>query len=107
METPSEACWRLSKACGQWAAESRDGSARLAFREMARGWARVAFTEEFASPAGERIDSENSELSPVELLASSLTAAEYEVERWRKNPGEKLPFPRSLFPKLWGKSPSR
>jgi hypothetical protein len=26
METSAEACWRLSKACGQWAAASRDSS---------------------------------------------------------------------------------
>ena len=34
METSAEACWRLSKACGQWAVESRDSAARLAFRQM-------------------------------------------------------------------------
>jgi hypothetical protein len=47
METSAEACWRLSKACGQWAVESRDSAARIAFRQMATEWARLAFNEEF------------------------------------------------------------
>ena len=75
METSAEACWRLSKACGQWAVESRDSAARIAFRQMATEWARLAFNEEFRSPVGEQIDpptSENSEVTPVEILASSL-----------------------------------
>jgi hypothetical protein len=75
METSAEACWRLSKACGQWAVESRDSAARIAFRQMATEWARLAFNEEFISPVGERIDppsSESSEATPVEILASSL-----------------------------------
>ena len=29
METSPEACWRLSKACGQWAVESRDTNVYL------------------------------------------------------------------------------
>ena len=56
METSAEACWRLSKACGQWAVESRDSAARIAFRQMATEWARLAFNEEFISPVGEQID---------------------------------------------------
>jgi hypothetical protein len=47
MTSPAEDCWRLSKDCGQWAVESRDGAARLAFRQMAAAWARLAFNEEF------------------------------------------------------------
>ena len=52
MTSLAEECWRLSKDCGQWAVESRDGAARLAFRQMATAWARLAFDEEFTSPAG-------------------------------------------------------
>jgi hypothetical protein len=55
--------------------ESRDSAARIAFRQMATEWARLAFNEEFISPVGEQIDpptSENSEATPVEILASSL-----------------------------------
>ena len=75
METSAEACWRLSKACGQWAVESRDSAARIAFRQMATEWARLAFNEEFISPVGERIDppsAETPEATPVAILASSL-----------------------------------
>jgi len=57
METSAEACWRLSKACGQWAEESRDTAARIAFRQMATAWARLAFNEEFISPVDERAQS--------------------------------------------------
>jgi hypothetical protein len=114
METSAEACWRLSKACGQWAVESRDSAARIAFRQMATEWARLAFNEEFISPVGERIapTSENSEATPVEILASSLLTpssenARPEVERDRTRPHKRLSLPRSLSSKLWGKSRSR
>src|SRR5512144_2988358 len=89
METSAEACWRLSKACGQWAVESRDSAARVAFRQMATVWARLAFNEEFISPVDEQIEppsSESSEATPVQVLASSLLAppsenAQPEVKR--------------------------
>jgi hypothetical protein len=98
METPAEACWRLSKACGQWAAASSDNAARIAFRQMATEWARLAFNEEFISPVGERIDSpssESSEATPVEILASShLTPSsenpQPEVERDWTRPHKRL-----------------
>jgi hypothetical protein len=115
METSAEACWRLSKACGQWAVESRDSAARIAFRQMATAWARLAFNEEFTSPVDERIDpptSENSEATPVEILASSLLTppsenAQPEVERDWTRPHKRLSLPRGLSSKLWGKSHSR
>lgn len=113
METSAEACWRFSKACGQWAVESRDNAARIAFRQMATAWARLAFNEEFTSPVEiERIDSpasENSEATPVEILASShLTPssenAQPELERDWTKPHKRLSLPRSLSSNLWGKS---
>ena len=115
METSAEACWRLSKACGQWAVESRDSEARIAFRQMATEWARLAYNEEFTSPVDERIDpptSENSEATPVEILASSLLTppsenAQPEVERDWTRPHKRLSLPRGLPSKLWGKSRSR
>jgi len=105
METSAEACWKLSKACGQWAAESRDTGARIAFREMARGWARLAFGEEFTSPRW--IDPQKSEANPVELLACSLSAPHSDLERDSADAREKLSLPRWLSVKLWGKSLSR
>ena len=104
METSAEACRRLSKACGQWAVESRDSAARIAFRQMATEWARLAFNEEFRSPVGEEIDpptSENSEATPVEILASSLLTpssenTQPEVQRDWTRPHKRLSLPRSL-----------
>jgi hypothetical protein len=55
MTSSAEDCWRLSRDCGRWAAESRHGDARLAFRAMATAWARLAFSEEFRSPVSEHI----------------------------------------------------
>ncbi len=111
METSAEACWRLSKACGRWAVESRDNAARTAFRQMATAWARLAFNEEFIPPVDERIDpppSENPEATPVQILASSLLTpssenARPEVERDWTRPHNRLSLPRSLSAKLWGK----
>jgi hypothetical protein len=54
MTSSAEECWRLSRDCGRWAAETRDGSARLAFRQMATAWGRLAFSEEFTSPDDEK-----------------------------------------------------
>jgi hypothetical protein len=115
METSTEACWRLSKACGQWAVESRDSAVRIAFRQMATAWARLAFNEEFTAPVDERIDrptSQKSEATPVEILASSLTTlssedAQPNVQRDWTRPRKTLSLPRSLSSKLWGKSRSR
>jgi len=115
METSAEACWRLSKACNQWAVESRDSAARIAFRQMATERARLAFNEEFRSPVGEQIDpptSENSEATPVEILVSSLLTpssenTQPEVERDWTRLHKRLSLPRSLSSKLWGNSPSR
>jgi hypothetical protein len=116
METSAEACWRLSKACGRWAVESRDSAARIAFREMATAWARLAFNEEFTAPLDERIDpptAQKSEATAVEILASALTSvsseedALQEVERDWTRPHKRLSLPQSLSSKLWGKSRSR
>ncbi len=115
METSAEACWRLSKACGRWAVESRDNAARTAFRQMATAWARLAFNEEFVSPVGEQIDpasSESSEATPAEILASSLLIpssenAQVVGARLEESTRKRVSLPRSLSPKLWGKLLSR
>jgi len=54
--------------------ESRDGAARIAFRQMATAWARLAFNEEFTTPLDERIDppiSGISETTPVKKAGGS------------------------------------
>jgi hypothetical protein len=79
MTSSAEDCWRLSGDCSRWAVESRDSAARSAFRQMATAWARLAFSEEFTSPAAdEHIDppsSESSEPIPAENAASSSVVA--------------------------------
>ena len=75
MTSSAKDCWRLSGDCSRWAVESRDSAARSAFRQMATAWARLAFSEEFTSPAAdEHIDppsSESSEPIPAENAAPS------------------------------------
>jgi hypothetical protein len=46
--------------------ESRDQATRLAFRQMAKGWARLAFSQDFTSPTDE--GSEASKNAPSEKL---------------------------------------
>ena len=65
MTSSAEECWRLSWDCGLWAAESRHGDARLAFREMATAWARLAFGEEFTSPPVDPLSAEDSSNAPT------------------------------------------
>jgi hypothetical protein len=85
---------------------------------MARGWARVAFSEEFKSAGDERIEplrSESAEPTPTQKLALSLLTpasenAEQEVNASRDwtTARERLSLPLpTLFPKLWGKPRSR
>lgn len=47
MPSSAEECWRLSGDCARWAEESRDNTARLAFRQMAKVWAELALNEHF------------------------------------------------------------
>jgi hypothetical protein len=112
-----ENCWRLSRDCGQWVVENRDNAVRLAFRQMARGWARVAFSE-FTSAADERVDlvrSESAEPTAVEKLALSLLPPTSENPEQKANSSgdwrtarERLSLPLpTLFPKLWDKPRSR
>jgi hypothetical protein len=84
MTSSAEDCWRLSAECGRWAAECRDSAARIAFRQMATAWSRLAFSEDFASPADERIVSasfESSEPIPAAKAAPSpVVLSEAEVD---------------------------
>jgi hypothetical protein len=43
MPSVADDCWRLSADCSHWAEESRDNSARLAFRQMALAWRQDLF----------------------------------------------------------------
>jgi hypothetical protein len=55
--------------------ESGDSAARLAFRQMATAWARLAFSEDFASTAAdEHIDPTSSE-TPEPIPAENATSS--------------------------------
>jgi hypothetical protein len=79
MPSAADDCWRLSADCSHWAQESRDKSARLAFRQMATAWAGLAFSQDFISPTHELADlagSESTQAAPAENTASPHTEDE-------------------------------
>jgi hypothetical protein len=76
MPSVADDCWRLSADCSHWAEESRDNSARLAFRQMALAWAGLAFSQDFILPTDQKLDptsSETEQVAPAENTASSQT----------------------------------
>jgi hypothetical protein len=79
MPSVADDCWRLSADCSHWAEESRDNSARLAFRQMALAWAGLAFSQDFILPTDQKLDptsSETEQVAPAENTASS------QVDAW-------------------------
>jgi hypothetical protein len=99
MPSTADDCWRLSADCSQWAEESRDNAARLAFRQMATAWAGLAFSQDFVLPTDEQVcatSSENSETAAVENIPSpdveneqigAIRNAEVDVERYEHSAG--------------------
>src|SRR6478736_2638297 len=47
MKTVADDCWQIAAKCEHWAEESQDDATRLAFRQMAKALAGLAFSEEF------------------------------------------------------------
>jgi hypothetical protein len=67
MQSSADECWKIAAECGHWAEESRDEATRLAFRQMAKAWAELAFSLDFTPPEDQPVDlpsSESSETSP-------------------------------------------
>jgi hypothetical protein len=58
MKTVADECWRIAAECEHWAEESQDDATRIAFRQMAKAWAKLAFGEEFGPTEGS-MDSED------------------------------------------------
>jgi hypothetical protein len=52
MKTVADDCWQIAAKCEHWAEESQDDATRLAFRQMAKTWAKLAFGEEFGALEG-------------------------------------------------------
>jgi hypothetical protein len=74
MPSAADDCWRLSGDCSRWAEGNRDNAARLAFRQMATAWAKLAFSQDFILPADAQVDptsSESSQATPAANTASS------------------------------------
>ena len=55
MKTVADDCWQIAAQCERWAEESQDDATRLAFRQMAKAWAKLAFGEEFGAPEGSTV----------------------------------------------------
>ena len=49
MKTVADECWRIAAECEHWAEESPDDATRLAFHQIAKALAGLAFSEEFGS----------------------------------------------------------
>jgi hypothetical protein len=67
MQSSADECWRIAAECGHWAEESHDEAIRLAFRQMAKAWAQLAFSQDFTPPGHQPVDpqsAESSETSP-------------------------------------------
>ena len=60
MKTVADDCWQIAAKCEHWAEESQDDATRLAFRQMAKALAGLAFSEQFG-PAEGSTDSEDLE----------------------------------------------
>lgn len=109
MPSAADECWKLSGNCGRWAAESHDDATRLAFRQMSKVWAQLAFSLNFAPPPrNEPLDAEVIESSePLKKAASEkppiLMEPEYTPESHadhRRAQQQRLSLPsRTLSPK--------
>ena len=69
MKTVADDCWQIAAQCEHWAEESQDDATRLAFRQMAKAWAKLAFGEEFGAPEGSTVseDLDDATLSDTRL----------------------------------------
>jgi hypothetical protein len=59
----------MAAECGHWAEESHDEATRQAFRQMAKAWAQLAFSQDFTPPDQQPVDpqsSESPETSPAD-----------------------------------------
>ena len=68
MQSSADDCWKIAAECGHWAEESRDEATRLAFRQMAKAWAQLAYGQDFTKPDHQPADPsspESSETDPV------------------------------------------
>jgi hypothetical protein len=115
MKTVADDCWQIAAKWEHWAEGSQDDATRLAFRQMAKALAGLAFSEELGPTEGstdsEDLDeatlSEHTPPSPLfemplaeheeEALESDVDA---EVDAENRAPTQRLSLPsRTPFPK--------
>jgi hypothetical protein len=115
MKTVADDCWQIAAQCEHWAEESQDDATRLAFRQMAKAWAKLAFGEEFGAPEGSTVseDLNDATLSDAPPPPSfEVPLAEHEEkdlesdvdaevdEEENRGPAQRLSLPsRTQFPK--------
>ena len=63
----------MAAECGHWAEESQDDATRQAFRQMAKAWAQLAFSQDFTRPDAKRagespepVNTESPEVRPAD-----------------------------------------
>jgi hypothetical protein len=115
MKTVADDCWQIAAKCEHWAEESQDDATRLAFRQMAKALAGLAFSEQFGAAEGST-GSEDLEATLSEHTPSSpsfeMPLAEHiedkdlerdvdvEVDAENRAPTKRLSLPsRTPFPK--------
>ena len=113
MKTVADDCWQIAAQCEHWAEECQDNATRLAFHQIAKALAGLAFSEEFG-PTEESTNSEDLEATPSEHTPPSpspeIPLAEHEeedlesdvdeVDAENRAPTQRLPLPsRTPFPK--------
>jgi hypothetical protein len=114
MKTVADDCWQIAAQCEHWAEESQDDATRLAFRQIARALAGLAFSDEFGPTEGS-MDSEDLEATLSEHTPPSpsfeMPLAEHEdedlesdvdaeVDAENRAPTQRLSLPsRTPFPK--------
>jgi hypothetical protein len=111
MKTVADDCWQIAAKCEHWAEESQDDATCLAFRQMARALAGLAFSEEFGPTEGstDSEDLDEATLSehtpPFEMPLAEHEEEDLErdvdaeVDAEHRAPTQRLSLPsRTLFP---------
>jgi hypothetical protein len=114
MKTVADDCWQIAAHCEHWAEESQDEATRLAFRQIAKALAGLAFSEEFGpterSVSEDLDDASLSEHTP-QSPSFDMPLAEHEeadlerdvdaeIDTEHRAPTQRLSLPsRTPFPK--------
>ena len=92
MNTVADECWKIAAECEHGAEESQDNATRLAFRQIAKALAGLAFSENFA-PTDEPIGQVRSENSKAAEHAPKVDAEQRDRTQ-RLSLRSPTPFPK-------------